>query len=102
MITITPDAAQQILKSFPEDNQECVLRIAVQQKPEGGFHYLMGLDDPKPEDARAISNDVKMVISSEHIPLIQGMEIDYVELNPGEFNFIFKNPNDPNHKGEEK
>jgi len=102
MITITPDAAKQILKSFPEGDDKSVLRIAVKEKPDGGFHYLMGLDDAKSEDAQAVSNDVRIAFASEHIPLLQGMEVDYVELNPGEFNFIFKNPNDPTHKTDEK
>lgn len=97
MITITPAAAQQILKSFPDD-QNTVLRIAVKQKPNGDFHYIMGLDEAKPEDTRFLSNEVKIAVSPDHVPLMDKMEIDYVELKPGSFNFIFKNPNDPKYK----
>ncbi len=98
MIQISKAAAQQMLKSFPEDDNETILRIAVQQKPDGGFHYIMGLDAPKPDDTRFISNEIKIAVSPDHAPLLDKMEIDYVEINPGEYNFIFKNPNDPQYK----
>ena len=93
MINITSEAATQILKSFTDDSS--ILRVAVQQKPDGDFHYIMGLDEPKGDDTRFISNKVKIAVSPDHIALLDKMEIDYVEINPDEFNFIFKNPNDP-------
>ncbi|MFK5985100.1 MAG: iron-sulfur cluster biosynthesis family protein [Pseudomonadota bacterium] len=100
MITITPTAAKQILlsfKSLPADDKS-VLRIAVQQKPDGDFHYIMGLDEPKNSDTRFVSNEVNIALAEEQSTLMDKMEIDYVEVNPGEFNFIFKNPNDPKYK----
>jgi len=102
MITITPEAAQQILTSLPKDDPNSVLRVAVKQGSDGTFQYLMGLDEAKPEDTQVVSNDVRIVLSSNQVPLMQGMEIDFVELNPGEHSFIFKNPNDPMHKAGEK
>jgi iron-sulfur cluster assembly protein len=32
------------------------------------------------------------------VELLTGAMLDYVELNPGEWRFIFINPNDPSHK----
>jgi iron-sulfur cluster assembly protein len=103
MINITPAAAEQILKSFENNNSSSVevstvLRIAVQEKPDGGFHYIMGLDEAKNTDTQFISNDVKIAVTPEHLALMDKMEIDYIEIKPTEFNFIFKNPNDPNYK----
>ncbi|MFK5893755.1 MAG: iron-sulfur cluster biosynthesis family protein [Pseudomonadota bacterium] len=103
MINITPAAAEQILKSFQNNNSSpannsSVLRIAVQQKPDGGFHYIMGLDEAKKSDSRFISNKVQIAVAEEHIALMDKMEIDFVEINPDEFNFIFKNPNDPKYQ----
>ena len=113
MITITAAAAEQILKSFQNTDSQnmgsqnkgsstsedtSVLRIAVQEKPDGGFHYIMGLDEAKNTDNRFVSNEVKIAVSTEHLLLVDKMEIDYVEINPGEFNFIFKNPNDPKYQ----
>ena len=99
MIKITPDAAKQILKSF-ENDTDSILRVAVQQKPDGDFHYIMGLDEQKPGDTRYISNEVKMAVAEEYVALVDKMEIDYVEVNPDEYNFIFKNPNDPKFQKE--
>ena len=90
MIHISKTAAEQMLKSLKDDTM--VLRIAVQQKPDGEFHYIMGVDEPKSDDTRYISNDVKIVVSSEHTALLDNMEIDYVEISPNEYHFIFKNP----------
>jgi len=100
MITLTKTAAEQILKSFEPltDDDKSVLRIAVEQKPNGDFHYIMGLDDPKPDDIRFISNDVNVAISDTHNALTDKLEVDYIEIKPDEFNFIFKNPNDPKYK----
>jgi len=103
MIHITPAAAEQILKSFENNNSSSVedstvLRVAVQEKPDGGFHYIMGLDEPKNTDTRFVSNEVKIAISAEHSTLMDKMEIDYVEIKPDEYNFIFKNPNDPKYQ----
>lgn len=97
MIIITPVAAEQILKSFKNESNS-VLRIAVQEKPNGDFHYIMGMDEPKNTDTRFVSNDVKIAVAEEHSALLDKMEIDYVETNPDEFNFIFKNPNDPKYQ----
>jgi iron-sulfur cluster assembly protein len=99
MIKVTPDAAKQILKSF-ENDEKSILRVAVQQKPDGDFHYIMGLDEAKAGDTRFISNEIKIAVADEHVALLDKMEIDYVEINPDEYNFIFKNPNDPKFKQE--
>ena len=37
------------------------------------------------------------MISETSRPLLEGTTIDYVELEPGEFQFIFMNPNDANY-----
>ncbi len=100
MITLTQSAATQILKSFeplPKDDKS-ILRIAVQEKPNGDFHYIMGLDDPKDGDTRFISNNVNIAVSEEQNALMDKMEIDYIEISPNEFNFIFQNPNDPKYQ----
>ena len=91
MIKITSAAAQQMLKSFESADDNTILRIAVRQKENGEFHYLMGLDEAKPEDTQFISQDVKIAIAEEQGDLVHNMEIDYVEMAEGQFEFIFKN-----------
>jgi len=38
------------------------------------------------------------VVGAVSNPLLRGTIIDYVELDPGKFEIIFVNPNDPNYK----
>ena len=100
MITVTPAAAEQIKLSAKQSNAEGLpLRLAVNKNPDGSLHYGMGFADLDTEDdLRFKSNDITVVVSPSYIELLNNTEIDFVELENGEKNFIFKNPNDPNFK----
>lgn len=99
MIKVTSAAAEQIKQSAKQGNMEGMpLRLAVKKNDDGSLHYGMGFDDQSREsDVRIESGGIVVVISAGSGDLVKGMEIDYVELSEGEFNFIFKNPNDPNY-----
>jgi len=98
MIKITPAAAEQMKKSFASADENTVLRIAVRQKENGDFHYLMGLDEPKPGDTRYLSQEIQIAVADDQNDLLDNMEIDFVEISQGKLQFIFKNPNDPKFK----
>ena len=58
----------------------------------------MGFDDNFTDaDMKITSNGVNLVVSENSLPLLKDMTLDYVELEPGEFHFIFLNPNDPSY-----
>jgi len=99
MINVTPDAASQIRFSAAEAGiQDAVLRIAVKKLDDGSLHYAIGFDDAISEtDLRFESEGVQLVVSPASKPLAENMTIDYVELDSGEHNFIFLNPNDANY-----
>ena len=72
------------------------LRIAVRTEDDGSFHYAMGFDDQRlPGDEFFNFDGIDLVVSTTSKPLADGMTIDYVELEPGNWQFIFLNPNDP-------
>jgi iron-sulfur cluster assembly protein len=100
MITITPRAAEQIRISAKQGNMMGMpLRIACQKQPDGSFHYALGFDDQSQQgDETYTSEGIDLVASLVSIPLLTGTIIDYVELEPGKFEIIFLNPNDPNYK----
>jgi len=58
----------------------------------------MGFDEQAEGDAKVVSNGVMILVSPGSIELLTGATLDYVEINPGEWRFIFANPNDPSHK----
>jgi len=94
MITVTPQAAAQILKSASGG----ALRLAARLDDQGVLEYGMGFDERAPDDLEVASNGVTLLVSPGSAELLTGATLDYVELNPGEWRFIFINPNDPSHK----
>lgn len=94
MITVTPRAAEQILKS----SGGAALRLAARLDDKGVLEYGMGFDEKAAEDLEVASNGVTVLVSPGSVELLTGATLDYVELNPGEWRFIFVNPNDPSHK----
>jgi len=65
------------------------LRIAAKVDPDGSLQYGMGFDEPKDEDMRLDLAGVAIVIGGESQELLSDTVLDFVELTPGEFNFIF-------------
>lgn len=98
MIKITPEAAAQVRKSAETGNmQSMALRIAARREEDGTFVYGMGFDDEGADDTRFVSEGIDVLISNSSKDLLTGATLDFVEINPGERQFIFINPNDPAH-----
>ena len=92
MFTLTSAAAQQIQQTASASGaQEMALRVAAKVDADGSTQYGMGFDDPKDEDMKLDLEGVAVVIADEYQELLDDVVLDYVELEPGEFNFIFVN-----------
>ena len=90
MFSLTPAAAQQIQQAANASGaSDLALRIAAKVDPDGSLQYGMGFDEPKDEDMRLDLTGVAVVIGGESQELLSDTVLDFVELNPGEFNFIF-------------
>lgn len=99
MITVTPAAVAQIKLSAEQGKTEGMpLRIAASRNKDNSIHYGMGFDDSKEDDVTITTGDIEIVVSSASAELLKNATIDYVELEPGKFQFIFLNPNDPTYK----
>ena len=99
MITVTAQAAEQILESAqPAGPGGVCLRLAARLDDKGAIEYGMGFDDQAEGDARVVTNDVTILIASGSVELLTGATLDFVEIDPGEPRFIFINPNDPSHQ----
>ena len=96
MITVTPQAAAQIVRSAGQSG--ACLRLAARLGDKGVIEYGMGFDEKVEGDTEVVSNDVTIFVSPGSVELLTGATLDYVEINPGEWRFIFINPNDPSHK----
>lgn len=99
MFQITKAAAAQIRSSARHgDADELALRIAAIRKPDGAIEYQMGFDEVGAEDVLLASRGVDVVFDGAYKALLNGTVLDYVEIEPGEFRFIFMNPNDPHYR----
>jgi len=99
MITVTPQAAEQIAKSAQQAGAGKVcLRLAARLDDKGVVEYGMGFDDKADGDTKVATNGITLLVSPGSIELLTGATLDFVEINPGEWRFIFVNPNDPSHK----
>lgn len=100
MIKLTEDAANQILEQIKASGgTDEPLRVAVTQHSKSkGFQYLMGFDKQKDNDSLYEVRGVKIIVNNDILDVVNGMEIDFVEIEGEDKQFIFKNPNDPNYK----
>jgi iron-sulfur cluster assembly accessory protein len=99
MIKVSDAAAKQVKISLEQmGDVEVPLRIAIKVQENGSFHYNMGFDSTISEDDKTFDEKrITFVVDSGSLPLIGGMEIDYVEID-GNQEIVFLNPNDPHFK----
>ena len=98
MFKVTSAAAEQIRKSATESGAIAMpLRIAISLEDDGSFNYGLGFDERRDDDVQLTSEGVEVVFATRFKEALMGAELDFVEINPGEFRFIFRNPNDPAH-----
>jgi len=98
MINLTPAAAKMIRHSAKEGNLDGLpLRLACTIMQDGSYHYGMGFDDVKETDIKHTSEGIDIIVSITANEFMNGMTVDYVELEPGKAQFIFMNPNDPSY-----
>lgn len=96
MFNLTSTAAEQIIHAAAEldDPQEFpCLRVAAKIE-DGEIAYGMGFDEERENDAVLEVAGVTLLISPRSLELLKGATLDFVELQPGEFQYIFINPNE--------
>lgn len=90
MFTLTIPAAVQIQRAANVSGaMEMTLRIAARMEPDGSMQYGMGFDDPNEGDLKLDIEGVAVVIAPDSQDILDDTILDYVELNSGDFNFIF-------------
>jgi iron-sulfur cluster assembly protein len=95
MFKLTDAAADQVQRAAREGGAEgMALRLAARRKEDGSIEYLMGFDEANEEDIHVKAGDVDVVLAQEYEVLLKNTVMDYVEMEPGDFRFIFLNPND--------
>ncbi len=98
MFKVTDNAVQQIRKALRETgDQTLALRIAARFAADKSIEYVMGFDELSQEDEPIRYDEVTIVINADSQELLEEATLDFVELEPGNQQFIFLNPLDPTY-----
>lgn len=90
MFTVTTSAAQELLAAAARSNAAgMALRVAARQISDGSIEYGMGFDDEREDDEPAVADGLTVLVGAPSRPLLEGTVLDYVEVAPGRFDFIF-------------
>jgi Uncharacterized conserved protein len=93
MIKITDAAAAQIkIAANDPDVSDMVLRVAAKRLNDDSIQYGMGFDQEREADELVVVNTIELLIAKTSLPFIQGVTLDYVEMEPGDMRFIFIPP----------
>jgi iron-sulfur cluster assembly protein len=99
IVTFSAAALEQIKLSANESNSSDMgLRIAARMTPDETIDYGMGFDEAKDTDIKFEEGGITILVGPDSEELLHGAHVDFVELEPGKYHFIFLNPNDPNYK----
>lgn len=98
MFTVTDSAVKQIQTARKQSNADGLyLRVAARFTEDKSIEYTMGFDEQKDNDEAVRFDDVMIVIDQNSQGLLEDCTLDFVELEPEKFEFIFLNPLDPGY-----
>ena len=90
MIKITDAAAAQIkIAANNPDVAGMILRVAAKRMNDDSITFGMGFDQEREAEELVIVNGTELLIAKPSLPFIQGVTLDYVEMEEGDMRFIF-------------
>lgn len=91
MVSLTAAAAEQIHKSAADTGAEGMsLRVAAHyDETAHEMHYGIGFDDKREQDQEIEAGGISLLVSPLSREAVEDLTIDYVEISPGDFRFIF-------------
>ena len=91
--TVTEAASKEILAAAERSAAAgMALRVAARQVADGSIEYGMGFDEQRDDDEPAAFDGLTVLVGSPSRPLLEGTVLDYVEVAPGRFDFVFIPP----------
>jgi iron-sulfur cluster assembly protein len=92
MFRVTTIAAEQIKNAAEVQDEDSALRVAAKIDDDGELVYGMGFDEERENDLVIQSEGITLLIAPRSQELLDQTTLDFVELRPGEFQFVFLNP----------
>lgn len=96
MITLTPAAVESIRGQADggEDEPVC-LRVAARLEAGGEVAYGLGFDEPRAGDTEITAGGVVLLVAPASRELLEDVILDYREVEPGAFRFVFARASAP-------
>jgi iron-sulfur cluster assembly protein len=89
---VTSTAAEQIRNAAEVQDDNPSLRVAAKIDEDGELVYGMGFDEERENDIVIECEGVTLLVAPRSHELLDEATLDFVELRPGEFQFVFINP----------
>ena len=98
MISVTNSAARQITIAAEDSGADGMsLRIAAHfDEAANEIQFGIGFDDPRDDDEIIETQGISVLVSPLSKEAVANLTIDYVEIEPGNFRFIFIHPDNNN------
>ena len=94
MFALTPAAAEQIDRAAAEQHAhkgQPMLRVAAKHdEDDGELVYGMGFDEEREDDLIIDAGAICILISPRSQALLENTVLDFTEVQPGEFQFVFR------------
>ncbi len=92
-ITLTEAAANRVQNFIAKRGRGLGVRLGVRKTGCSGYAYVVDFADEIGDgDTVFEANDVKVVVANEHLPFLDGTELDFAREGVNE-TFVFNNPN---------
>lgn len=93
MFTLTSAATHEIMAAAARsDAIGLALRVAAQRDDDGSVRFGMGFDEERVGDEPLRFEDLTVLVGSASRDLLDGVVLDFVELEPGQPHFVFIPP----------
>jgi iron-sulfur cluster assembly protein len=99
MFRVTTAAAEQIRIAAEVQDDDPALRVAAKVDEDGQLVYGMGFDEERENDLVIEAEGITLLIAPRSQELLDEAMLDFVELRPGEYQFVFLNPKEENCSG---
>jgi len=100
MFTVTLTASKEILAAAERsDAAGMALRVAARQVADGSIEYGMGFDEVREDDEPVDFGGLTVLIGAPSGALLADTVLDYVEIAPGEHDFVFLEPEPSQARG---
>lgn len=90
MFTVSESAARELLSAAARSQADGLgLRVAASRQADGTLRYGMGFDEVREEDEATEQSGLQVLVGAPSRALLADTRLDYVEVEPGRFDFVF-------------